>query len=173
MVLLTLLAATTIGIVRVRNLFAVAVLTSVYSFLIASVMLVLDAVDVAMTEATVGAGISTVLMLGTLSLTKTEEDNPVHSVAVPAFVALITGAVLIWGMSGLPGFGLADTTIHLEGPDYVDRSVRETGIPNVVTSVLASYRGFDTLGETMVIFTGGIAVLLLLKRSPRRRKEGE
>ncbi len=70
MVLLTLLALVTIGIVRVRNLFAVVVLSSAYSFLIASVMIVLDAVDVAMTEASVGAGISTVLVLGALYLTQ-------------------------------------------------------------------------------------------------------
>jgi multicomponent Na+:H+ antiporter subunit B len=78
MVLLTLLAAITIGIVRIRNLFGVVVLGGIYSFLMASVMIVLDAVDVAMTEASVGAGISTVLMLGTLYLTKTEESVPRH-----------------------------------------------------------------------------------------------
>ena len=43
----------------------------------------------------------------------------------------------------------------------------ETGIPNVGTAVLASYRGFDTLGEVAVIFTAGIGVLLLLKRFQR------
>jgi multicomponent Na+:H+ antiporter subunit B len=169
MVQLTLLAATTIGIVMVRNLFAVAILTGVYSFLMASVLLVLDAVDVAMTEATVGAGIATVLMLGTLSLTKTDEDRPRNSVILPLFVAIVTGAALVWGMSGLPDFGIAETPLHLLGPDYLARSLPQTGIPNVVTSVLASYRGFDTLGEVMVIFTGGIAVLILLKRSPKKR----
>ena len=170
MVVLTLLAAITLGIVVVRNLFAVAIMTGIYSFLMASVLLVMDAVDVAMTEATVGAGIATVLMLGTLSLTKTEEDKPIHSVVLPLFVAVLTGGVLVWGMSGLPDFGIAETPVHLAGPDYLTRSLRETGIPNVVTSVLASYRGFDTLGEVMVIFTGGIAVLMLLKR---RRREDE
>ncbi len=163
--MLTLLAATTIGIVRVRNLFAVAVLSSVYSFLMASVLLVLDAVDVALTEASVGAGIGTVLLLGTLYLTKTEEARPIHSVALPLFVAIGTAAVLIWGVSAAPPFGSADTVVQLAGPDYIHRSLSETGIANVVSSVLASYRGFDTLGETVVIFTAGIAVLLLLKRA--------
>ena len=59
------------------------------------------------------------------------------------------------------------SAVHTAGPDYLARSVAETGIPNVVTSVLASYRGFDTLGETTVIFTAGIAVLMLLKRPSR------
>ena len=73
MVLLTLLAAVTIGVVRTRNLFGVIVLAGIYSFLMASVLIVLDAVDVAMTEAAVGAGVSTVLLLATLHLTKSME----------------------------------------------------------------------------------------------------
>ncbi len=165
MVLLTLLAAITIGIIRVRNLFAVVVLAGAFSFLMASVMMVLDAVDVAMTEAAVGAGISTVLALGALHLTKTEEAPPRYSAILPLFVAVGTGAMLIYGTWGLPGFGLADTPMNTGvGLDYLNRNMAETGIPNVVTSVLASYRGFDTLGETVVIFTAGIGVLLLLKR---------
>jgi multicomponent Na+:H+ antiporter subunit B len=53
-------------------------------------------------------------------------------------------------------------------PRYLEESGAEIGLPNVVTSVLASYRGYDTLGETTVIFTAGIGVLLLLGG---RRKE--
>lgn len=164
MVLLTLLAAVTIGIVRVRNLFAVVVLGGIYSFLMASVMIVLDAVDVAMTEASVGAGVSTVLMLGTLYLTKTWETAPAHTTLLPFFVAVATGAVLVYGTFALPPFGAADTPVNTHvAPYYLENSIRETLVPNVVTSVLASYRGFDTLGETTVIFTAGIAVLMLLK----------
>ncbi|TDI55231.1 MAG: DUF4040 domain-containing protein [Alphaproteobacteria bacterium] len=168
MVLLSLLAVVTIGIVRLRNLFAIVILSGIYSFLMASVMIVLDAVDVAMTEASVGAGISTVLMLGVLYLTKTEESAPIHTPILPLFVAIVTGAVLIYGTYGLPPFGLADTPVHTNvAPDYLAGSIPQTGIANVVTSVLASYRGFDTLGETTVIFTAGIGVLLLLKRLRR------
>ena len=56
MALLTLLAAVTIGVLRMRNLFGVVALAGIYGFLMASVLVVLDAVDVAMTEAAVGAG---------------------------------------------------------------------------------------------------------------------
>ena len=169
MVLLTLLAAITIGIIRVRNLFSVVVLAGAYSFLMASVMIVLDAVDVAMTEAAVGAGVSTVLALGALYLTKTEEAPPRYSAMIPLFVAIGTGAMLIYGTWGLPGFGLADTPMNTGvGLEYLKRNYAETEIPNVVTSVLSSYRGFDTLGETTVIFTAGIGVLLLLKRFKRQ-----
>jgi multicomponent Na+:H+ antiporter subunit B len=168
MVLLTLMATVVLAIIRIRNLFAVVVLSGIYSFLMASVLIVLDAVDVAMTEASVGAGISMVLMLGTLYLTKTTEVVPAHTPALPLFVALGTGAALVWGTFGLPPFGAADTPVHTHvGREYLLGSVPETGIVNVVTSVLASYRGYDTLGETTVIFTAGIGVLLLLKRISR------
>ncbi len=165
MVVLTLLAVITMGIIRVRNLFAVAVLSGAYSFLMASVMIVLDAVDVAMTEASVGAGISTVLVLGALYLTKVEEAPARYSATMPLLVALGVGAMLIYGTYDLPAFGIAEQPVNMHvGGAYLERNMAETDIPNVVTSVLASYRGFDTLGETTVIFTAGIGVILLLKR---------
>jgi multicomponent Na+:H+ antiporter subunit B len=179
MALLTLMAVTALGIVRVRNLFAVVMLSAVYSFLMASVFVVLDAVDVAMTEASVGAGISTVLLLATLALTRIDESPPKQTRLLPLFVAVATAAALVYGTYDLPPFGEADTPMHTHvAPRYLDRSIEETTVPNVVTSVLASYRGFDTLGEVVVIFTAGIGVLLLLKgahrpevgRRPRRRK---
>lgn len=172
MVLLTLMAIVTIGIVRLRNLFAVVILGGIYSFLMASVMIVLDAVDVAMTEASVGAGISTVLMLSVLYLTKTEEAEPAHTPILPLFVAVVMGALLVYGTLDLPPFGAADTAVHQHvGPYYIGKSIEQTGVPNVVTSVLASYRGFDTLGETTVIFTAGIGVLMLLGGRKRKSKK--
>jgi multicomponent Na+:H+ antiporter subunit B len=44
-------------------------------------------------------------------------------------------------------------------------------VPNLVTAVLASYRGFDTLGEVTVIFTAGVGVMLLLGRGSGRRRD--
>ncbi|MEM9138389.1 MAG: DUF4040 domain-containing protein [Pseudomonadota bacterium] len=165
MVLLTLLALITLGIIRMRNLFAVVVLSGAYSFLMASVMIVLDGVDVAMTEASVGAGISTVLVLGALYLTKIHEAPPRYKPVIPLAVSGATGAMLIYGTYDLPPFGTAAQPVNTHvGGDYIAQNMAETDIPNIVTSVLASYRGFDTLGETTVIFTAGIGVMLLLKR---------
>jgi multicomponent Na+:H+ antiporter subunit B len=175
-VLLTLLAVVTIAIVRQRSLFGVVILASIYSFLIASVLIVLDAVDVAMTEASVGAGVSTVLMLATLHLVKTTEMKQVRPRLLPLLVSLGTGAVLVWGMQVLPPFGIPDAAIHKHvAPRYLADSIKETNVPNVVTSVLADYRSFDTLGETTVIFTAGIGVMLLLRKARRRgrRDDGE
>jgi multicomponent Na+:H+ antiporter subunit B len=171
--LLTLLAAVTVGIVFQRNLFAVVVLAGIYSFLMASVLVVLDAVDVAMTEASVGAGISTVVLLVTLHLVRTMEYPSKRSALIPMIVAGVTGAALVWGTVGLSPFGKADTPMHTHvAPKYLADSVKETGVPNVVTSTLADYRGYDTLGETTVIFTAGIGVMLLLRGRRRRRRAG-
>jgi multicomponent Na+:H+ antiporter subunit B len=162
----------TLAIVRQRDLFSVVVLTTIYSFLMASVLIALDAVDVAMTEASVGAGISTVVLLATLHLIKSTEMRPVRAQWLPLVVTICTGVVLVWGTLRLPEFGAADAPIHKHvAPRYLAESVRETGVPNVVTSVLADYRGFDTLGETTVIFTAGIGVLLLLRGSRRRGRD--
>ena len=173
--LLTLLAVVTVAIVRQRNLFGVVVLTTIYSFLMASVLIVLDAVDVAMTEASVGAGISTVILLATLHLVKTTEMRSPRPHLLALFVSIGVGVVLVWGTLALPPFGTADAVIHQHVvPRYLADTIKETNVPNAVTSVLADYRGYDTLGETTVIFTAGIGVMLLLRGSRRRgRREGE
>jgi multicomponent Na+:H+ antiporter subunit B len=171
MALLALLCVVTVAIVRQRSLFGVVILASVYSFLMATVFVVLDAVDVAMTEASVGAGVSTVILLATLHLTKTIELKPVPLRPMPFLACAGTGAVLVWGTLVLPPFGTPDAVIHQHvAQRYLTQSVRETNVPNVVTSVLADYRSFDTLGETTVIFTAGIGVMLLLRGSRRRRR---
>ena len=160
---------TGIAIVRLRSLFAVVMLSGIYSLVSACIFVVLDAVDVAFTEAAVGAGITTVLLLSTLALTTSREKIPSHRPLLPLFVVLVTGALLVYGTLDMPAFGdpQAPANRHVV-PRYLEQSPAEIGIPNVVTSVLASYRGYDTLGETAVIFTAGIAVLALLGR--RRRK---
>ena len=163
------MAVTVAGMALQRNLFGVVVLFGIYSFLMATVLTALDAVDVAMTEAAVGAGVSTVLLLGALYLTGGTEAKPLRKPLLPLALALAVGAVLGWGMMGLPSFSDPQAPIHVHvAPRYLEGAVKETGVPNVVTAVLASYRGYDTLGETVVVFTAGIGVIALLRR---RRKE--
>lgn len=170
-----MLAVVTVAIVRQRSLFGIVILSGAYSFLMASVLIVLDAVDVAMTEASVGAGVSTVLLLATLYLVKTTEMETARPKLLPVFVVVVIGAFLVWGTLVLPPFGTPDAVIHQHvAPRYLAESINETGVPNVVTSVLADYRGYDTLGETTVIFTAGIGVMLLLRGARRRgRAEGK
>ena len=169
--LLVLLAVTGVTIIRLKNLFAAVMLAGIYSLVSAALFVVMDAVDVAFTEAAVGAGISTVLLLATLSLVGHEEHEPKHRPILPLFVELVTGGILVYGTSDIPPFGNPDNPIHHHVADYyLEESEHEIHIPNVVTSVLASYRGYDTMGETAVIFTAMVGVLLLLARGPRPRR---
>jgi multicomponent Na+:H+ antiporter subunit B len=176
-VLLLMMVVAVLVLARSRNLFGVVVLGGLYSFLMATVLVAMDAVDVAMTEASVGAGISTVLFLGALYLCRSEEAAPVHSPWLPLAVSVAAGALLVYGTLGLPEYGDADAPIHRHVvPRYLNDMPREVDVPNVVTAVLASYRGYDTLGETTVVFTAGAGVVALLRRrrSPRRESgEGQ
>ncbi len=170
--LFTFLVMTAIAIVRVRHLFAVAMLSGVFSLLSAGLFVALDAVDVAFTEAAVGAGISTVLMLGTMALTVTREKSTKRSRVLPIFVCLVTGAALVYSTLDMPAFGTAQAPIHEHvAPDYIARTPEEIGVPNIVTGILASYRGYDTLGETTVIFTAAVAVVLLLGSFSRKKQK--
>jgi len=175
---LTLLAITALAIVRLRGLLAVTMLAGIYSFLSAGLLTYLDAVDVAMTEAAVGAGITTVLLLLTLALTGTEEAAPSRPRRriIPLAVVTVTGAALIYATLDMPHFGNPDAPAQVHvAPRYLEQSGAEIGIPNVVTSVLASYRAYDTLGEVMVVFTAAIGVLLLpgVERHRRRPDAGD
>lgn len=80
-------------------------------------------------------------------------------------VALLTGGLLIYGTKDMPKWGDPNSPASLHvSPRYIEKTIEETATPDMVTSVLADYRGYDTLGETTVIFTAGIACLLLLRR---------
>jgi multicomponent Na+:H+ antiporter subunit B len=171
-VLLGLLVITAVAAVRLHDLFAVVMMFGIYSLLAAAVFVVLDAVDVAFTEAAVGVGISTVLMLATIGLVGRWERRPAHRPLLPLLVVIVTGAVLIYGTLDMPYFGESNAAVHQHiAPRYLQQSPDEIGIPNVVTSILASYRGYDTLGELTVIFTAGVGVLALLGIRRRRRDE--
>lgn len=171
-ILFSFLILTALAIASLRNLFAVTMLAGLFSLLAAGLFITLDAVDVAFTEAAVGAGISTVLMLGALALTTREEKPSVHSAFLPLLFCLVTGAALLYGTLDMPVFGSPDSPVQTHvGGEYLRRTQADTGVPNVVTAVLASYRGYDTLGETTVIFVAAISVLLLIG-FPRRDKDG-
>ncbi len=168
------MAVSAIAIVRLRSLFAAVMLTSIYSLLSASFFLTLDAVDVAFTEAAVGAGITTVLFLSTLALVGRHSQESHHTRWLPLGVVTLTGAALIYATLDMPRFGDPAAPVHQHvAPRYIEQSAQEVGPPNIVTSVLASYRGYDTLGEVTVVFTAAIGVMLLLGRSRKDKQDDE
>jgi len=163
-----LLIALALALVRMRSLVGIAILSGVYSLVLALVYTMLDAVDVAFTEAAVGAGVTLTLMLAAISLTtKREAPRPRSRLrqGVAMCVALVVAAGFGVAMTTLPGLGDAGAPVNLHvAPRYIAFSYDETTVPNIVTAVLASYRGYDTMGEVTVIFAAGISVISLLWR---------
>ena len=181
-VLVSCMMAVALMVATHRRLFSVVVMTGAYSFISAAMFVNLDAVDVAFTEAAVGAGFTTVLYLATMTCLPREERRGKSPIAMPLLVCILTGTLLLWAVVYLPPLGDAAAPVHSHvAPRYLTESDAVLHIPNVVTTVLASYRGFDTLGETIVIFTAGLGVLLILtgaslksnkpnpKANPRRK----
>ena len=159
-------------IASLRSLFAAAMLFGIFSLLSAGALTMMDAVDVAFTEAAVGAGISTVLILGALGLTTSEETRAIHHGWIAKIIVVATGLMLAYGTLDMPGYGDPNAPINKHvAPHYLNDSESEIGIPNVVTSVLASYRGYDTFGETTVVLTAAVGAILLLGGSVARRRE--
>jgi multicomponent Na+:H+ antiporter subunit B len=170
LVMLFLLVVCALVAIHIKDLLGSAVLLSAYSLIMAVVWTRLNAVDVAFTEASVGAGITTVLLIAAISRTaRGEELMPRARHVLPGFVIIVvTAAVLIWGTLDMPDFADPNAPANLHvAPRYIEHSAEETGVINMVTAVLASYRGYDTLGETTVIFTAGLGVILLLRGRKR------
>jgi multicomponent Na+:H+ antiporter subunit B len=163
-----------VAAIRQVNLFVAVMLFAIYSLHSAVLFVTLDAVDVAFTEAAVGAGIATILMLATLAITSARQKPFEKRAVVPLLAAVATGLVLAYGLADLPRFADPEAPAHRHVvPRYLDESGDEIGIPNVVTSVLASYRGYDTLGEVTVIFTAGVGVLVLIGHTRRRGRDDD
>ena len=161
--LVTMMVVIAVMVLRTRRLFAAIVMTGAYSLISAAMFVNLDAVDVAFTEAAVGAGISTVLLLAAMARLPAEEKPVKRNQLGPIIIVAIVGILLVTAVTALPPFGAPDAPVHTHvGPRYLAESYSKLHIPNAVTTVLASYRGFDTLGETIVIFAAGLGVVLLL-----------
>jgi multicomponent Na+:H+ antiporter subunit B len=113
-------------------------------------------------------------MLTAIAKTGRYENTVRHKPTQALAVVLITGGLLIYGTLDMPYFGStqAPSQLHV-APRYINDSMQEIGVDNIVTSVLASYRGFDTFGEVIVIFTAGVGVLTLLSVVRRPKEDAE
>ncbi len=177
--LLTLMGVSAVLVIRLRSLMSVILVTSIFTLLAAGVYITMDSVDVAFTEAAVGAGISTFLGLATLAVlkytpkTKANEDHLKDSIG-PLFVCILVGIFLILGAWDMPAYGDPNAPVHQHVANYyLAVSYKEFGIPNVVTSVLGGYRSIDTFGETIVVFTAAIGVLALIGAASRDIKKAD
>ena len=138
-----------------------------YSFGVAVLWALLRAPDVALTEAAVGAGITTVLFLLTIARTTVTRSERFEGISLRSGLAVVAIVVTVGAtVPALPAVG--DPSAPILAGDvsqyYLTNAYEQTGVTNVVTAVLVGYRGFDTLGEVAVVFAAGIAMLLVLRR---------
>ena len=165
--LLSLLVVTALAIVRTENLFVAVMLTSIFSLLMAANFFILDAADVALTEAAVGAGVTTVIFLGALALTAEREKPVAGGGRIAVVVVAILAALIIYATFDKPRLGDPNAPVHQHlAPWYLENTPELIAIPNVVTAVLGSFRGYDTLGEVFVVFAACIGVLFILGVPP-------
>jgi multicomponent Na+:H+ antiporter subunit B len=164
--LLSLLVITAVAIVRTRNLIVAVMLAAIFSLLMAANFFILDAADVALTEAAVGAGVTTVILLSALALTAERERSTGAIRWVSIAVVVVTALVLLYATFDKPQLGDPNAPVHQHvAPWYLENTTELIDIPNVVTAILASYRGYDTLGEVFVVFAAFVGVLFVLSAS--------
>lgn len=151
-----------------RDVLGSIIAFSAYSLGISIIWVFLRAPDVGLTEAAVGAGIMTVLFLLTIAKTvrpageRTLERVNIRSLAVT--IALV--GALSTTLFALPPVGAGDSAAVTDDVTryYLENAYTETGVHNAVTAVLAAYRGFDTLGEAVVVYSAGVGILLVLHK---------
>lgn len=166
---LTFVAIAAVATVMSRNLFVSSMWFGIFSLMMATNFFILDAADVALTEAAVGAGVSTVLFMGALSLTSEHEHFKEKFSFFPLLLLVLLFGVLFVVSFDQPLLGDPMAPVHQHvAPWYLSETPKLIDIPNVVTAILASFRGYDTLGEVIVVFTAGIGVLSVLSFRPKR-----
>lgn len=170
--LLALLLAITVLICMCKNLIVSSILLSIFSLLMAAIYLFLGAPDVAITEAAVGAGISTIFIICALTNIKQfEVKSSTNNKFLLLGIVVITFVMLLYGIINMPEFGRINNPAHnYITTYYIKQTIQNMGFTNVVSAVLASFRGYDTLGETVVVFTAAIAVTMLLQKEDKNEK---
>ena len=167
--LVAFVVATALATAFLRDVLAAIIIFAAYSLGMALLYTFLLAPDVALTEAVIGAGVTTVLLLLTIAKTVRPTDDRTLERPDPRALLACGALAVVFGLTlpGLPAVGDPTAPIVSYEPVtgyYLAESYEETGVENTVTAVLAAYRGFDTFGEATVVFAAGVAVLVVLRR---------
>ena len=166
--LLTFVLGCAIATAFLRDVLGSIIAFGAYSLGIAVIWVFLRAPDVGLTEAAVGAGVMTVLFLLTIAKTvRPRGERTFEGVDVKALgVSIALVAVLSTTLVALPPVGAADSAVATDDVTsyYLENAYEETEVKNAVTAVLAAYRGFDTLGEAVVVYSAGVGILVVLNK---------
>jgi len=157
---------TCIRLMLSKSLIESVIVMSVFSLFIGICYLFMDAPDVAMTETALGACLSTCVLINIIKIVGDDIGKPKKiKIIMSAILCIIFIACLSWASLDLPEFGADNSPLqeHLTGY-YLENTKNDIAIPSMVAAILASYRGYDTLGETTVILIAGLAVLVIISR---------
>lgn len=154
---------------RVKDLLTAVALLAGYSLFAAVLFTGVQALDVALVEAALGAGLTGVLFIAAILATSRRsvaQERPRQQGLVLLLVVLFFG-LMIFASADLPDRGDPDSPSQTGiATSYLSRSMEDTQTPNVVTALLADYRSLDTLGETLVILSAALGAALVLIRRP-------
>jgi len=152
-----------------RDVLAAIIVFGAYSLGMAVLYTFYRAPDVALTEAAVSAGITTVLLLLTIAKTSRIDHDASYDSVDPTALAVVAllGVAIASTLSSIPAVG--DPTAAVWSNEavtqyYIAQTYADTHVDNTVMAVLAGYRGFDTFGEAVVVFAAGVATMLVLRR---------
>ena len=167
--LVAFVVATALATAFLRDVLAAIIIFAAYSLGMALLYTFLLAPDVALTEAVIGAGVTTVLLLLTIAKTVRPTDDRTLERPDPRALLACGALAVVFGLTlpGLPAVGDPNAPIisyEAVTGHYLTASYKETGVKNTVTAVLAAYRGFDTLGEAVVVYAAGVGLLVVLDR---------
>lgn len=168
-ILAVFVVVTAIATALLRDVLAAIIVFGAYSLGMALLYTLLLAPDVGLTEAVIGAGVTTILLLLTISKTIRPSGTRTTDRLDPRALLVCGALVIVFALTipDLPAIGDPAAPIVSYEPVtgyYLSESYEETGVKNTVTAVLAAYRGFDTFGEATVVFAAGVAVLVVLRR---------
>lgn len=162
------LAFTTYAIVFSRSLINSIIFMSSGSVLLMLCYLLMDAPDVSMTEAAIGSSLSTILLLRFVyNVNETIHSScKLHNKIIGVFISGLLLFIMMYALYDITPYGDLNHSFHSHiSKYYIENTYKDIGVSSFVAAILASYRGYDTLGETTVILTAAVAIAVILRRN--------
>ena len=172
-VFLILLVVLAVVVVELKDLLYAVIVAGFYGLIVGLLYFMLQAPDIALTQIVVGVGIQTAILVVAVSKTLRVEEKPsgrslgLKMISIVA-VVILTVILVFTVVYDFPVFG---QPVERVGQYYVENVLEDVGAWNAVGAIVWDYRGYDTLGETLVLFTAVIVVLAVFKHAPGKRNE--
>lgn len=168
-----------INITRSRLAIFKVIYFAIFSNLVCLTYLLLDAPDVAMTEAAIGVCVSIVILILFVQKCKPDSRKKYHKFDYKRFIYSSLSILVLFLLfeelnSVLPNYGDPLSPVNSNDSSYyIENTMNQTKVPAFVAAILASYRGFDTMGETIVVLIAGLGFMLIMAEKKEEEKMEE